>query len=290
VQNVFVPLTVCENDTRALEAAYFIANRRGGTIYALHVRPDVMQMVVHAAVRQSGTEMGNIELIHSLQRAAQARSAAAAGAFDQFLKRHFASGVARRTPNGVNASMEEIEGDRIRDTAARARYYDLVVLARARENDDFSTDAIANILVGCGRPVLLVPDKGLGDVEANIAIAWKDSPEAARAVTAAMPILGQAKKVVVISASETKADSERNGELAALLASQLQHHGIATEFTNVSAGPRGTAEALLQAAHEAKADLVVMGAYGHSRVRELVFGGFTRHVLKACDLPVLMLH
>jgi hypothetical protein len=64
----------------------------------------------------------------------------------------------------------------------------------------------------------------------------------------------------------------------------------AAEAQNVPVNPRGSVAALLQAAHDAKADLLVMGAYGHSSVRELVFGGFTRHVLKACDLPVLMLH
>jgi nucleotide-binding universal stress UspA family protein len=234
--------------------------------------------------------MGNVELIHSLQKAAEARSTAAAGAFDQFLKRHFAPGVARRAREGVNASMEEIEGDPIRDTAARARYCDLVVLARAGDKGDFSTDAIANILVGCGRPVLLVPEKALSDVGATIAIAWKQTPEAARAVTAAMPLLQRAKKVVVLSAAETKADSEQNGTSAELLATQLRHHGIAAAAQNVPIAPHGSAEALLQAAHDTKADLLVMGAYGHSRVRELVFGGFTRHVLKECSLPVLMLH
>jgi hypothetical protein len=108
--------------------------------------------------------MGGRELIHSLQKTAEERSKAAAGAFDAFLKRHFEPGAARRAREGLNAVMEEIEGDPIADTAARARYHDLVVLARAGENDDFSTDAIANILVGCGRPILLVPTKALADI------------------------------------------------------------------------------------------------------------------------------
>jgi nucleotide-binding universal stress UspA family protein len=290
MQNIFVPLTGCENDTRALEAAYFIASRSGDHIYALHVRPDPMQIVTRAAVQQFGSEMGNVELIHLLQKAGEARSAAAAATFDQFLKRHFAPGVARSARTGTNASMEDIEGDPIADTASRARYYDLVVLARAREGDDFTTDAIANILVGCGRPVLLVPDKAIHDIGAAIAIAWKETPEAARAVTAAMPLFKDAKKVWVLGAAETKADSERNARSAELLAGQLRRHGIAAEARSVPVDPRGSAEALLQAAHDAKTDLLVMGAYGHSRVRELVFGGFTRRVLKACDLPVLMLH
>ena len=117
MQNILVPLTGCENDTRALEAAYFIASRSGDYIYALHVRPDVMQIVVHAAVGQFGSNMGNVELIHSLQKAADTRSAAAASSFEKFLKLHFAPGAARRAREGVNASMEEIEGDPVRDTA-----------------------------------------------------------------------------------------------------------------------------------------------------------------------------
>ena len=289
MQNIFVPLTGFENDTRALEAAYFIASRSGDHIYALHVRPDVMQIVARAAVRQFGSEMGGSELIHSLEKDAKARSKAAAETFDRFLKRHFAPGVARKH-EAVNASMEEIEGDPIADTAAKARYYDLVVIARAGENDDFSTDAIANILVGCGRPVLLVPEKALTDLGTTIAIAWKEKPEAARAVTAAMPLLRQAKKVVVLSAAETKADSEKSCRSAELLSAQLRHHGIVATIKSLPLSTGGGTKALLEAAKSADADLLVMGAYGHSRMRELVFGGFTREVLKECSLPVLMLH
>ena len=289
MKNILVPLTGFDNDARALEAAFSVAKRFGGRIDALRIHPDAMQIVTIAAVQQFGAQMGNVELIHALQKNADARSAAAQAAFDAFVKRHFPSGT-DKTHDGVAASMQRSEGDPVRDTTAAARYRDLVVLARAPEDGDFSPDAVANILVHCGRPVLLVPDKAPPVIGAKVAVAWKETPEAARALTAAMPILARAEKVFVLAAAESSGKAEEAAQSAERLADELRHHGFTVETRNVTSDAQGTAEALIGAAHAAGADLLVMGAYGHGRLRELVFGGVTRHVLKDYDLPVLMLH
>jgi nucleotide-binding universal stress UspA family protein len=289
VQNILVPLTGFENDARALEAAFSIAKRFGGRIDALRVHPDAMQIVTIAAVQQFGAQMGNVELIHALQKGADARSAAAQDAFEAFVKRHFPSGTGK-TPDGVVASMQRSEGDPVRDVTAEARYRDLVVLARAPEDGDFSPDAIANILVHCGRPVLLVPDKAPPVIGAKVAVAWKQTPEAARALSAAAPILERAEKVIVLAVAESSGKAEETSQSAERLADALRHHGFTVETRNVTSDAHGAAEALVGAAHMAGADLMIMGAYGHGRLRELVFGGVTRRVLQTCDLPLLMLH
>ena len=109
-------------------------------------------------------------------------------------------------------------------------------------------------------------------VGSTIAIAWKETAEAARAVTAAMPILAKAKKIVVLTASESSADEDAEMHPAEYLTRQLAAHGFKAEAREVEPGKRSAADALIAAAHEAGADLLVMGAYSHSRFRELVFG------------------
>ena len=94
----------------------------------------------------------------------------------------------------------------------------------------------------------------------------------------------------VISANETALASPSDLGPAARLAEQLAHHGFSPEGRDVEVAEQPVSKLLIQAAHEFGADLLVMGAYSHSRFRELVFGGFTRQVLLACDLPVLLLH
>src|SRR5262249_29073534 len=142
----------------------------------------------------------------------------------RFTRRH--SAPEGRINDNVRVDMEEFEGDTIRDTTLRALYFDLIVLARASGDDAFSTDAIANILVGCGRPVLVAPQEPLRGLGETVAIAWKEKPEAARAVTAAMPLLRAANRVVVLSVPETKTAIDQANKSAEFLASQLDRQGI----------------------------------------------------------------
>jgi nucleotide-binding universal stress UspA family protein len=140
-------------------------------------------------------------------------------------------------------------------------------------------------LFDSGRP-LMIP--GVAPVAPDtIAIAWKSTREAARAVAAAMPFLAQAKRVVILTAAE---DDRTDRSEAARLLVTLQRHDIAAEARRLQPGSRNAADTLLAAAGEIDAGLLVMGGYGHSRLRELVFGGVTEHVIRGAALPVLMAH
>jgi nucleotide-binding universal stress UspA family protein len=283
MKTILVPLTGYQNDASALAAAYLVARRFKGRIEALAVRPDAMQIVTTAAVQQfGGTKVHSAEAIHTLEKAAGNASTAAFVAFDEFLKRQAPADM-------VEATLQQTQGEPVRDTAAAARFADLAVLGRAAEGAEFSLDAIGNILVACGRPVLVVPDAPSAAIGATIAVAWKETAEAARAVTAAMPFLERAEKIVVISASDSDFDAEASAESAEKLASRLRRYGMRVESRGLASGI-SAADSLLKAAHDAHADMLVMGAYGHGRLRELVFGGFTRAVLQNTNLPVLMLH
>lgn len=290
IKNILVPLTGSDNDAGALEAAYFIGARFAANVLCLRVHPNPMQIVAQAALSQFGTKMGNVELIHAIEKQCETRTQKARTAFDRFSER-VSSPASTLGKGSIAANWQEIEGDPLADTITAARYCDMVVLGRAPKDHDFNTDNIANILIRCGRPVLLAPDKPVTGIGSHIAIAWKESAEAARAVTAAMPLLAHAKRVGVMCAKEAETElSDQDLGPAARLAEQLAHHGVSPNAKDIAFSKQSISHSVIQAAYDWGADLLIAGAYSHSRFRELVFGGFTRQVLQACDLPVLLLH
>ncbi|WP_049620977.1 universal stress protein [Frateuria defendens] len=179
------------------------------------------------------------------------------------------------------------------------------VLARRASLSDLILGSLsardANVLPGLGlgllgrtividsAPLLLVPDTwegGHGGVE-KIAIAWNGSAEAARAVRAALPLLAAAKEIVVLDGEQPAQADEHHPALP--LRAWLARQGLASQWLPLAAaGDKG--EAILAKAAEAKADLLVMGAWGHSRMSELLLGGVTRYALQHSRLPLLLAH
>ncbi len=158
-----------------------------------------------------------------------------------------------------------------------------------RAEGDASPDLAAVLeatLLSAGRPLLLVPPTPPATVGERLAIAWNGGAEAARAVAGALPFLDTAKTVHVLTAATRRTDPE----VAQDLLGYLQWRGIAAERQAVTITDEPVAEALLQAASGAGADLLVMGGYGRTRLSELVLGGVTRHVLSHPTMPLLMAH
>jgi nucleotide-binding universal stress UspA family protein len=188
---------------------------------------------------------------------------------------------------GLSASWREEEGDFTRLVTRAALVNDVVVIGRPSAHE--LLPEAGSILSGCGRPVLLAPQRTPEDLTSTIAIAWKETAEAARAVTAAMPLLRRATKVLILSVSEDD-DATRAERSASCLADKLRWHGLNVVPHHVPRDTLSAPEALMAVASEMRARLVVMGGYGHSRAYEFVFGGFTRHALAQADLPILMAH
>jgi nucleotide-binding universal stress UspA family protein len=173
-----------------------------------------------------------------------------------------------------------------------ARFADLVVLGPGAPGDagGVAWRIPEEVVLEAGRPALVIPEggapAGLGE---RVVVAWDASRAAARALADAMPILARARSVVVATVDPQAtplAESEEGLDIAA----HLHRHGIAAETRAIEAGARSAGEALLSLATEGGHDLLVMGAYGHARLRELVLGGVTRTVLDRLPLPVLMAH
>ena len=172
------------------------------------------------------------------------------------------------------------------------RYADLVVISQGRREDDdpAATDILPQtVIMGCGRPALVVPSYGefsrLGE---RVLVAWNRTREASRAVHDALPILTRAKSVQIL---EVNPPSGKEPHIAgADIALHLARHGVAAEVQAATVSDIETGATILSRAADLGSDLVVMGAYGHSRLRELTLGGVTRHLLRHMTVPVLMSH
>jgi nucleotide-binding universal stress UspA family protein len=176
--------------------------------------------------------------------------------------------------------------------AAHARYADLVVLGQVNpERLPLGGRHLPeHVALDCGRPVLMVPYTSAATrVGEHVMIAWNGGREATRAVNDALPILEKAKSVSVLTVNPpVPAGYDR--EQSAGLGLHLARYGIKVEVQQVEAGVVSIADTILSRLSDNKADLLVMGAYGHWRLRELVLGGVTQHVLRHTVVPVLMSH
>jgi nucleotide-binding universal stress UspA family protein len=171
-----------------------------------------------------------------------------------------------------------------------ARHYDLAVLPQsAPETEGREELMIEATLFGSGRPILVVPYiQNAGLMLDRVLVCWDGSRAAARAIGDAMPFLERAKAIEIVTVAKQQAPS---GELpGADIARHLARHKIKVEFKRIVANDIDVASAILSHAADSGADLVVMGGYGHSRLREFVLGGATRGMLESMTVPVLMSH
>jgi len=238
----------------------------------------------HVAFARGG---GLRHALQELDAETESRSAAAHRGFASFCKQCAIPIVtAPGAQRGVTGSLCEETGESLERLAWRARHHDMVVLARHTHPDGLPADFVEQVLLRSGRPVLLAAMEPAQTLTGRIMVCWKETPEAARAVGAAMPLLASARHVVVAHVYERKAPANGIGEIVRHLA----WHGIDADVRRLAAGSGSAGERLAAVAHECAADLIVMGAYGHSRARELLFGGCTQHFLENATSAVLFMH
>ena len=215
---------------------------------------------------------------------AQRREAAAAGAaFRQAL-----------TKDKLAGDWIFRESDETGSAIAEAALYDLVVVGQPNP-DAGLTGAIGlrpeEIVLSCGRPVLVVPYAGeFPDVGRRILVAWNGRRESSRALHDAMFLLPDADAVTVIEIDPPAAGAAAPAASAAQVAAALTRRGIAAKAETETGGDIGVSDLLLSRAADLDADLLVMGAYGHSRMREFVLGGVSRDIFRHMTVPVLMSH
>lgn len=220
--------------------------------------------------------------------AQQARVDAAERRFRDFVERR---GIAWEEPSRptdhVTAGWVEPTGSGDRMTAEVARLYDVTVLGRRIEKSlTPRAELLEAVLFESGRPILMTPPETPNKLGEVVVIAWNGSTESARAVTFAKPLLARAKRIAVLAIEEAMV----SGPSAAEVARALRRGGLEVEAIDRSAGAQAKGEAMLRGAMDLGADLLIKGAYTNSRLRQMVFGGVTRHILYEATIPVLISH
>ncbi|MBB4287847.1 universal stress protein [Roseospira goensis] len=260
-----------------LEAATALAVRHDARLTGLFVRtmPHVPQFVM--------SQLGP-EVTQAQRRFSQDAADAARRLFEEVV-----DGAA------ITSEFRAPEGELLDALVLHARYSDLVVVGQYDRHDDNMADereAADHVIMDSGRPVLVIPYAGhfpvIGD---RVMVAWNASREATRAVSDALPILQTAKEVDVVAVNPRRNGVNGHGDIpSADIAGHLARHGVNAVAEHVVAHDVDVGNMLLSRASDTGADLIVMGAYGRSRLRELVLGGATWHMLNHMTVPVLMGH
>lgn len=199
--------------------------------------------------------------------------------------------AAAQRRSGQEIEYRLVKGEMAPVALLHARYADLAVVSQAGLTSEELTaaDELPETLVmGSGRPTLIVPRYGkFASMGERVLVAWSRTRESTRAVHDALPLLTRAKAVTVMEVNPGKDDAHIAGADIAL---HLARHGVKAEVASTTASDIEVGDAILSRAADLGADLLVMGAYGHSRLREFAFGGVTLHILKHMTVPVLMSH
>jgi nucleotide-binding universal stress UspA family protein len=229
---------------------------------------------------------------------------AAAEAYQQIEQQHREARlkVAQRLKAVFQSTLERVgaagEWRIVEENAAaamslHAHYVDLAVVGQNDpENPPMGPGVAEAVLLGSGRPVLVVPFIGANAIGKRVLVAWNAQREAARAVNDALPLMADAEQVTVLSINPERGIGGEGDLPAADIALHLARHGVKAEAAYTEADPEDVSvgDVILSRAADLGCDLIVMGGYGHSRAREFVLGGATRTLLRHMTVPVLLSH
>jgi nucleotide-binding universal stress UspA family protein len=281
---LLLPLTGTDAGESALATALLVAQVFHAHVTCLHVRVDSRDVAPLAGEGLSGA------MIEEMMSATEKESADRAGAvrtmFDRFVAQHNVRvGEGRFGLEEATASFAAVTGREEDVVAQQARLADLTIVPHPEAGEDVSSsDALHAVLFDSGRPVLIAPMVPPAAIGRRVCLAWNGTAESAAAVQAALPWLQRAEAVRVLAADEY----QRRGPPVGDLRPYLALHGVNPEVATFRPIDREVGAGLLASAREFGADFLAMGAYSHSRLRQLILGGVTRHVLEKSDMPVMM--
>lgn len=168
-----------------------------------------------------------------------------------------------------------------------SRVYNVVIISRPyQELQSASLSSIQTILFDGGRPVMLIPMNKQIDIGKEVVISWNCTTESSRAVFAALPILKKANNVTILTVEKVITEGPSGEQVSELLAS----HGIDAKPVTISGGEKKIGDAILDFSKSVDADLIVKGAYTQSRLREIIFGGATRHLMLHSEIPIYLVN
>ena len=268
-----------------LTSALLVAKRFDSQLDGLHARPGAPRII---PVAPEGAFIPASEIVEDLERADRDLDRQLRERFETFMREHKVPAVGSVLPGAEVAAAwrdEAVAGYEALGSLGRA--YDLLVVGRPLPGAAVpSMSALETALFESGRPILIAPPAPPAKIGEVVVVAWNGSTETARTIALAMPFLVQAETVVVLSVEDGMVPGPSGGEIA----QGLVRNGIAARTQQIRAGERSTGAAILEECAAQGADLLLKGAYTHSRLRQMIFGGATSHILGAAELPVIMAH
>jgi nucleotide-binding universal stress UspA family protein len=281
MKTILVPMEPHEGMTAVLETALLLATKCGSYIEGFPLRFGISEFV---AVDPAGSIPLESYRQESLEEAAQARKL-----FDAFMQQRNVPRSSGTPGTGPTCGWLEDAPEGESFVGSYGRVFDITVLSRPDANTiGLHNRAIESGLFESGRPILLSPPVPPKDIATNIMVHWNCSTEQARSTALAMPLLRQAQQVTLLTIANGSAVPGPSAEQAL---AYLQRSGIAVKPMTVPLEKsRNTGETVLKACKANGCDLLIKGAYTQSRLRQMIFGGATSHILAHAELPVLMAH
>ena len=278
IKTIAVSLVDIERQNNVMNAAFSLAGIHDAHVLGIYTVPNPHGIAIPASY---GAISADID--HS--RHFEEKLEGTKDKFEDFARRH-----------GVRAEWRRVDGETglLADAMLKhAAYADLIVTGQVNSSTSASIESyfVERLILESGRPVLIIPNMGKYDsVGTKVLIGWNATREALRAAFDAVPLMKEAKRVELLWAN-ARDEPDIAGDLpGAELAAVFSRHDIKVVAKSISAPHLSPADALLNEAADSGADLIVIGAYGHSRLREFVFGGVTRTMLQNMTAPVLMSH
>ncbi len=296
IRVTLAPLFQSAGDEGTLEAAFAIAKRFGSHVDALFAQPDPTDAIPLFGEDTSPDTVRRLR--ETAIAAAEQQRLATRKIFDQACEAgsiplancaNIAAGQPSLawTAGQPSAAWTDVVGRSDDVVARKALLSDLVVFGvSGGGGSPVFRLTLEAVLLKSRRPILLAPQKASGHLGHNVAIAWNGTAEAASALASAMPFLEKAVAIHLITAATPRTV----GDSADDAANYLAWHGIGSERRVIAVDDRPVGAVLMQEAVNIGADLLVMGGYGHHRLRERILGGVTRHVINHAGLPILMAH
>jgi nucleotide-binding universal stress UspA family protein len=278
MKTVLVPTEKSDLMNSTLETALLFAKRFDSYIEGFALRAAISDFVAADLIVADAWAVAETR---DAELAKEARTL-----FATFMQTH---GVPQAAPDARGLSYGWTEADTARDAfvGSYGRVFDIIVFGRPGSYPAGSSmAAVEAALFESGRPILIAPPTAPTKLGENIVIAWNRSTETARSTAFAMPLLRDARKVTVLTVTGGLVPGPEGPELAR----HLQRNGIAADAIHVEATNKSSGEVILQKAAELGCDLLIKGAYTQSRLRQMIFGGATSHILAKTNLPVFMAH
>ncbi|MET4698319.1 nucleotide-binding universal stress UspA family protein [Constrictibacter sp. MBR-5] len=276
MKNILVPVNESDGLPSMIETAVLVAEMFEGHIEGLRVRQDTS-----AVLAADDLGAASPALLENFDREEAERGRRAREVFEGYLQGRHRDAGGRFTSSWlqVNASDTDVGG--------HGRLFDVIVVGRpTRARTSPPVSVLEAALFETGRPILIAPPTPPVGLGKEVVIAWNGSTETALTIAHGMPYLARARQITVLTIEGGTVPGPTGTEVAA----KLRRHGFAVDAVTIPPNGRSVGEAILEESSRLGADLLLKGGYTQSRLRQMIFGGATHHILAEATLPVLMAH